>query len=697
MALIGGTRLTADDGSHGENMYGFRADDLDHAKETPWGAPAEREYEGWAWLAHQGKQVWDGVWHDGVIGTVNGLGTLFGADGGHAAGEAWKSLAKLSTASGLTGATMGAWWLVPEDKLPSWLRDARTVHKEAAKGFVAYDQWKTNPARAAGAAGFNVLTVVGTEGAGAAVRGAGEAGAATRALSVIGKVSRAADPMTYVGEAGKFAFVKVGDTFTRLKNLQSGAYLDLPEKYGLPESARRIPEDAIPDVDAHGNTVYLTADGHILNADGSLRQRVDEAAHELSANDHGELDAAARDDHSHELVGAGARAEHGADAGGQGAGQAGRSVNGGARALGSSTAGEHTSAGASGASHGSGHGSAVASETPSGAAPERGRPDDGPAQSSGAGDHHSDHTNDDGTHGERRRELTPAERKAIQDEHVRKANEDPEWFKDHYDTLGRRKPNIGLVDGVDLPQLAKGPHGRWVAKHDMPSGPSEVRFGAKPLARDTAPDGVLPTLDKRAADRQAYRNLLNTQRAFDETPSAPNHRALTTAQATYAEQLGDVPANSKISERLGEDASKLHAIPHIFQDPEVITLPKTPNGANMFDGAYRIPDDEILIVEDKAPGNDLDWRQGRADPEDPANPHIGDDGGAAGMRVKQGTLMYLRTIMAEMMKRGGRDADLAREFRDALKVGKLRYVLVQAEEPDGSLYAGVVVEEMKIY
>ncbi|MBP2056777.1 hypothetical protein J2Z21_009796 [Streptomyces griseochromogenes] len=329
MALIGGTRLTADDGSHGENMYGFRADDLDHAKETPWGAPAEREYEGWAWLAHQGKQVWDGVWHDGVIGTVNGLGTLFGADGGHAAGEAWKSLAKLSTASGLTGATMGAWWLVPEDKLPSWLRDARTVHKEAAKGFVAYDQWKTNPARAAGAAGFNILTVVGTEGAGAAVSGAGKAGAATRALSVIGKVSRAADPMTYVGKAGKFAFVKVGDTFTRLKNLQTGAYLDLPEKYGLPESARRIPEDAIPDVDAHGNTVYLTTDGHILNADGSLRQRVDAAAHELSANDHGELDAAARDDHSHELVGAGARAEHGADAtrpGGQEPGQPGRNV-----------------------------------------------------------------------------------------------------------------------------------------------------------------------------------------------------------------------------------------------------------------------------------------------------------------------------------------------------------------------------------
>ncbi|GHI04876.1 hypothetical protein AQI88_24690 [Streptomyces cellostaticus] len=331
MALIGGHKLTADDGSHGKNMYGYRADDLDHAKETPWGAPVEREYEGWSWLAHQSKQVWDGVWHDGVIGTIKGLGTMFGKDGWHAAGEAWKNLAKLSTASSLTSATMGAWWLLPDDKLPSWLRDSRTVHKQAMKGFVAYDQWKTNPARAAGAAGFNVLTVVGTEGAGAAVRGAGEAGAATRTLAAVGKVGRAFDPMTYVGKAGKFAFVKVGDTFTRLKNLQTGAYLDLPEKYALPESARRIPDDAVPDIDAKGNLVYLTRDGDILNADGSLRQHADEAAHELSANDRNELDSPARADHSRELVGADARAEHGAGAarpGGRESGQTGKNAGG---------------------------------------------------------------------------------------------------------------------------------------------------------------------------------------------------------------------------------------------------------------------------------------------------------------------------------------------------------------------------------
>ncbi|MFE9453367.1 hypothetical protein [Streptomyces sp. NPDC006739] len=108
MALIGGTQLRADDGSHGTNTYGCTAEALDQAKETPWGAPVEREYEGWAWLAHQGKQVWDGVWQDGVLGTVHGVGTMVGWDGWHAAGEAWKNLAKVSTASALTSATMGA-------------------------------------------------------------------------------------------------------------------------------------------------------------------------------------------------------------------------------------------------------------------------------------------------------------------------------------------------------------------------------------------------------------------------------------------------------------------------------------------------------------------------------------------------------------------------------------------------------------
>ncbi|MFF3498268.1 hypothetical protein [Streptomyces sp. NPDC003247] len=293
-ALVGGSKTTVDDGSHGEHMYGYRADDLDHAPETPWGAPAEREYEGWEWLTHEAGQVWDGFWTDGVMATVHGVGTLFGADGSDAAGEAWKSLAQLATASALTSATLGSWWLLPEEKLPSWLRDSRTAYQQTVKGLVAWDTWKTNPSRAAGAVTFNVLTALGTEGTGAAASGAAKTSAAARALSAAGKVGRAVDPFTYVGKAGTFALGKVGDAFGTLRRLDSGATLDLLRQADAVRSPE-IPDNAIPYVDdATGRIVYLTDEGHLLNADGTLHQHTSEAVHEASAGDRSALEAAER-------------------------------------------------------------------------------------------------------------------------------------------------------------------------------------------------------------------------------------------------------------------------------------------------------------------------------------------------------------------------------------------------------------------
>ncbi|MEV6382567.1 hypothetical protein AB0M31_24500 [Streptomyces sp. NPDC051773] len=493
----------------------------------------------------------------------------------------------------------------------------------------------------------------------------------------MGKVGRAVDPFTYVGKAGKFAYVKVGDAFSALKRLDSGATLDLLERADALRSPK-IPDNAIPYVDdVTGKVVYLTDKGHLLNADGTLHQHASQAKAEPSAAARAEDDSMSRapaaGGREPELVGAHPATNSVTDVG---------------------RTGEH--AAGNGASHGPGDGPGTGRRTPTGSGPGHGRPYDDAARPTGADDRRADGAGGDGSQGEAQRQLTPAERKAIQDEHVRKANEDPEWRKKHYDSLGRRRPHIGLVDGVELPQLVKDAQGRFVAKHDLPSGPSENRFGAKPLPRGTAPEDVLSKLDKRTADRRAYMDLMSAQKAFDETPSVSNHEALAAAQKAYGKQLGDVPPNSKISEKLGEDASRLHAIRREFPEAREIDLPKTPNGAHMFDGAYRLEDDKILIVEDKAPGNDLQWRQGRADPEDPARPHVGDDGGAAGMRVKQGTHLYLRTILGEMTKRGGRDAELAREFRQALKDRKLQYVLVKVTEPDGTLYAGVVIEHMKI-
>ena len=97
-ALVGGSKLTVDDGSHKAGMYGYSADALQHAEETPWGGHAEREYTGLAWAWHQVKSfVWDGFIVDGIWGTIKGLGTLVGTDGWDKAGQAWTGLAKLAT------------------------------------------------------------------------------------------------------------------------------------------------------------------------------------------------------------------------------------------------------------------------------------------------------------------------------------------------------------------------------------------------------------------------------------------------------------------------------------------------------------------------------------------------------------------------------------------------------------------------
>ncbi|MGQ4383724.1 hypothetical protein [Streptomyces sp. SAS_270] len=692
-ALVGGTQYMQQSDHMlvpiGTQIYGATAETYEQVHELPWGTPQGLAHSGWD-LGYQIKEhVWDGFVMDGVVGTLDGAFTMVGGHGTDQAKLAWE---------GLTRAIVGGETYLQESSgkpatgfwAGDFAQESKPYAKETGKGFLKWDMWSTNPARASGSVvTFNLLPFAGTAAAVRVAAAGGKAGAGTRAVLTAARIADAVDPISTAVRTTRYTLPKISELTANVRS-------------GLGEfRAAKGPESLLELSDGSQLRIAdgeFTASKNNIPHTGDVPQELSATERTTSATEHAAHVTAREQEPA--LVGAGARVA-------EGGGHAGEDLSAQARhdspasdtrreaTRGSEVQGDRAT-GASGASHGAGDGP-VAGRGASGTGLEHSRPQGGATRSTGPDEHSADHTNGDDAQSERQQELTPAERKAIQDEHVRKANEDPEWRRAHYDILGRRKPNVGLVDGVELPQLAKDPQGRLVAKHNLPTGPSEVRLGPKPLPRGTAPDDVLSTLDKRAADRQAYRDLMNAQKAFDGTPSAPNHEALATAQESYAKQLGHVPPNSKISEKLGEDASRLHAIPHEFPDAEVIKLPKTSNGAHMFDAAYRIKDDRILIAEDKAPGNDLDWRHGRADPEDPANPHIGDDGGAAGMRVKQGTLLYLRTIMAEMTKRGGRDAVLARQFRSALKAGKLRYVLVKAKEPDGSLYAGAVVEEMQIY
>ncbi|MFI2262212.1 hypothetical protein OHU45_31440 [Streptomyces tubercidicus] len=121
-------------------------------------------------------------------------------------------------------------------------------------------------------------------------------------------------------------------------------------------------------------------------------------------------------------------------------------------------------------------------------------------------------------------------------------------------------------------------------------------------------------------------------------------------------------------------------------------LPKTPNGANMFDQLHRRPDGKLMIIAAKVPSSGLLWRKGV--------------GPAERFMVKQGTEPYLRTIIAEMQlppnlkvtDASGKvwtNADLADELTKALDGKNLEDAMVKATD-GGSKHAGAVLEFFKI-
>ncbi|MFJ9076505.1 hypothetical protein ACIRO3_14775 [Streptomyces sp. NPDC102278] len=316
VALVCGTPLKVNDGSNGEGMYGYDAEALKQAKTLPWGDAVEESVPAW--------QVWEhaydfgkGLIVDGVWGTIKGLGTLVGFDGWDAAGQAWTGLGKLLTGVAITASPAAAvFWLADDKDLPPWIRDSRTAMKETGKALVAWDQWGSNPSRAAGAVTFNVLTTVFTGGAGGAAAGAGKAGLAAKAISLAGKAGRAIDPMTYVFKGAGAGVSKIGDVMAGLKGMgkievpriDEGAFslpegamelpdgtIQLPKDTPIPEGAIKVSDDTIKLPEGttalppgtvkwpfDGPAKYADEAGNLYKEDGSLYQKAGEARPEPS-------------------------------------------------------------------------------------------------------------------------------------------------------------------------------------------------------------------------------------------------------------------------------------------------------------------------------------------------------------------------------------------------------------------------------
>ncbi|MFD7554938.1 hypothetical protein ACFV9E_10435 [Streptomyces sp. NPDC059835] len=783
VALVGGTPLTKDDGSHGKGMYGYDAEAMKQAKTLPWGEAVEEDIPAW--------QIWEHAWEftkgffvDGVWGTLKGLGGLVGLDGWDTFKQSWTGLAKLATGLAIVSIP-GAGPLImglPDDKLPTWVRDSRTALKETGKALLAWDQWSSNPGRAAGAVTFNVITTIATGGSGSAAAGAGKAGAVAKALSVAGKVGHYVDPMTYVFKGAGAGISKIGDVMTALKgmgkvevptinidnaislpegtvHLPDGA-IHLPDGAPIPEGATKLPDGNIklpegtvnlpPDTVKlpfeHPEAKYVDGAGNLYKEDGSLLQDGKHSPKEPGAGAGvPKTDAPKIDSPStvkvpeRELVGVGGRGGDDAIRLGSDTSNPLHPLDNGAHGgphgfdnTPTGRAGDHGTPGGhapdnmprndlNNGPHGGSHPDTPTTHTPDGPGGGGTHPDgpgtggthpDGPSTGgdgpTGAGGHGNDPSTGSGGHlpdnpgtggaddaaraGEGDEPLTAERRKELMDKHVWLANNNEAWRAEHYNTLNRRKRIEDYVDGVELPQLAKNADGKLIPAHDLPNGPREHRLAPTPFKLDTVPEGNLQELHQAMGDRRVSVNLTNAEVKLKELNNQANRDAVRAAQNAFDERLPGVANNSKISEKLGTKTALLHVIPEAFPEREIIHLPKTANGANMFDGAYKLPDNQRLVVEEKAPSNGPDWRHGKADP-DPDD--LTDHGGAQGMRVQQGTKPYLRTIFAEMTSRGGKDAEIATDLRKALKEGRLKYVLVKAKEDvnQNGQYAGGTLEE----
>ncbi|MGW2270884.1 hypothetical protein [Streptomyces yangpuensis] len=771
VALVGGKPLRINDGSNAPDMYGYDAEALKQSKSLPWGDAVEESIPAW--------QIWEHAWEfgkgivvDGIWGTLKGLGGLVGLQGWDVFKQSWTGLAKLGTGLGIAMIPgVGPLFMAaPDDKLPSWLRDSRTAMKETGKALLAWDQWGSNPSRAAGAVTFNVVTTIFTGGAGGAASGAGKAGAVAKTLSFAGKAGRAIDPMTYIFKGAGAGISKIGDVMASLRGMGKieAPSINLDGAIALPDGAVMLPDGvihlpsgtAVPDgaiklsdgniklpentttfppgtvklPTPDGTSLFMDIEGNIYKADGSLEQSGKAAPEEPSPDtDAGvpKTDAphtnppikAEAEVPQKQLVGAGVRGGdnginlgsnisdpvHAMDNGPRNTdttpgghapdnmprgdlNQPSRggdtpSPTGGTHPDTPSTAGTHADGPGTGATHGDGPGTgATHGDGPGGAGGTHpntpgagGTHPNTPATGGG----HADDSAGAGRRSDPEDELvdrTPEEAKAVQDEHVRLANEDPAWRGQHYDAANHRRSAKKIVDGQYLPILKEVEGGKLISTSNLPYGPGEeFRLQPETPTLKNLSDADKNDLNSLASKHKQYTDLGIAERAHKADPTAETAAALKSAK----EAFGDTPVNTKIGEALGEGSARLHVIPEVFPGAKEVTdLPSTPNGSRAFDQLYVLKNGDYLIVEAKAPDGRLAWRQG-----------VGPD---ANRQVRQGTLEYAHTIVSEMFERGGRDRELAIKLRIALLDEKVQYVMVQAKHHAGT-YAGGELQYFKIF
>ncbi|MFF3767822.1 hypothetical protein ACFYYR_27595 [Streptomyces sp. NPDC001922] len=265
-ALVGGPKLVVDDGSHTQNrkevMYGYGLNVLGQAKELPWGSPVTEARHWWDWdfWEHQAKSfVWDGLVMDNIVGSVDGLITLFSP--GEEGSQARQGLGRIAVGLGAYMADIhpdgpqGAW-------KSEFYQGSKKYTKEFAKSLVAWDMWDENPSRASATVAFNALTLAAGPLVATATKGA-KAGTAAKAAIVAARVGEYIDPLSATFKAtGKVAgsLPKISEVTGRIRaGLEAAHSQRLHSELELADGSKvRIQDGEFLRVDADGNSIRDT-------------------------------------------------------------------------------------------------------------------------------------------------------------------------------------------------------------------------------------------------------------------------------------------------------------------------------------------------------------------------------------------------------------------------------------------------------
>ena len=218
-ALHGGPEFVeASENGPGEGQveYGFSRDSLNTAAaagDVPWASPTEWDKP---WYRDVGDAIGSfakGVW-SGVTGTITGLGNMIGFGGQEAFEQTWKGLGQLATDLAIV-AVPGVSAVMAATGNGQRVQQAGENLIAVGKAAVHWDEWKTDPAYAAGAASFDLAAILLTAGAGATAKVGSVASKVADAAASGSRVGRALE-VSGLGSAANTT-VRIAEAAERLK------------------------------------------------------------------------------------------------------------------------------------------------------------------------------------------------------------------------------------------------------------------------------------------------------------------------------------------------------------------------------------------------------------------------------------------------------------------------------------------------